>query len=125
MQRFNRTENVRPIPATDPDFARLYPRRLDAECINRGLDDRLWIGRAHTVGHARQHLNLLGFALVVNGVAIHRYGHRRTRPARGVAPGLHCLYTLHRTRLDHGAPDPSEPLEHRIVPQAAAEITST
>jgi hypothetical protein len=76
-RKLNRTENLRPISATDPDFARLYPRRNDAESINRDLDDTLYLRRAHTLGHARQHLNLLGFALVVNAVAIHRYGRRR------------------------------------------------
>ncbi|MGZ5294794.1 MAG: hypothetical protein ACXWH5_12510 [Actinomycetota bacterium] len=30
-RRLNRTENVRPIPPSDPDFARLYARRNDAE----------------------------------------------------------------------------------------------
>ncbi len=76
-RKFNRTENLRPIPPTDPDFARLYPRRLDAESINRGVDDSLWIGRAHSIGHARQHLNVLGYALMVNGLALHR--HRKKR----------------------------------------------
>jgi hypothetical protein len=78
-RKFNRTENVRPIPPTDPDFARLYPRRNDSESINRNLEDTLWLGRAHSIGHARQHLNLLGYALMVNGLALHR--HRRHRPA--------------------------------------------
>ena len=77
-RRFNRTENVRPIPPSDPDFARLYPRRADAESINRNLEDTLWLGRAHSIGHARQHLNLLGYALMVNGLALHR--HRRRLP---------------------------------------------
>jgi hypothetical protein len=76
-RKLNRTENLRPIPQADPDFARLYPRRNDAESINRDLDDTLYLRRAHTVGHARQHLNLLGYALVVNAVALHR--HRRNR----------------------------------------------
>ena len=76
-RKLNRTENVRPIAPTDPDFKRLYPRRNDAESINRDLDDTLYLRRAHTVGHARQHLNLLGFALIVNSVAIHRYARRR------------------------------------------------
>jgi hypothetical protein len=75
-RRLNRPENVRPIPPTDPDFARLYPRRNDAESINRNLVDTLWLGRAHSLGHARQHLNLLGYALMVNGLALHRYQHR-------------------------------------------------
>jgi hypothetical protein len=48
---FNRTENVRPIPPSDPDFARLYPRRNDSESINRNLEDTLWLGRAHSIGH--------------------------------------------------------------------------
>lgn len=76
-RKLNRTENLRPIPMTDPDFERLYPRRNDAESINRDLDDTLYLRRAHSLGHARQHLNLLGFALVVNGVAVHRHGRRR------------------------------------------------
>ena len=58
-RKFNRTENVRPIPPTDPDFARLYPRRNDSESINRNLEDTLWLGRAHSIGHARQHLTSL------------------------------------------------------------------
>lgn len=43
-RKFNRTENGRPISAGDDDFARLYPRRNDAESINRHLDDTLWCG---------------------------------------------------------------------------------
>ncbi len=78
----NRTENVRPIPPDDPDFAALYARRNDAESINRHLDDTLWLGRAHSVGHARQHMNLLGFAICVNAVALHE--HRR-RPKHAAA----------------------------------------
>ena len=78
-RKLNRTENVRPIAATDPDFARLYPRRNDAESINRNLDDTLWLRRAHSLGHERQTLNLLGYALMVNGLALHR--HRRRRVA--------------------------------------------
>lgn len=74
-RRFNRTENIRPIPPTDPDFAALYRRRNDAESINRALDDTLWLRRAHSIGHERQHLNLLTHALGVNSLALHR--HRR------------------------------------------------
>jgi hypothetical protein len=77
-RRLNRTENVRPIPASDPDFAGLYARRNDSESINRDLDDSMWLGRAHSVGHARQHLNLIGYALVVNSLAL--FEHRRRRP---------------------------------------------
>ncbi len=82
-RRFNRTENVRPIPPGDPDFERIFPRRNDAESINRFLDDTMWLGRAHSLGHARQHLNLLGFALMVNALALHQ--HRRRRPHQQAA----------------------------------------
>jgi hypothetical protein len=75
-RKLNRTENLRPIPPGDPDFARLFPRRNDAESINRHLDDTMWLGRAHSIGHARQHLNLLGFALTVNSLALHRHRER-------------------------------------------------
>ncbi|HEX7522172.1 MAG TPA: hypothetical protein VF441_08975 [Acidimicrobiia bacterium] len=51
--------------------ARLYPRRNDAESINRGFDDSLGLG------HARQHIDLLGSALMVNGIALHRHEKRR------------------------------------------------
>jgi hypothetical protein len=79
-RRFNRTENIRPIPATDPDFAGLYKRRNDAESINRALDDTLWLRRAHSIGHERQHLNLLTFALGVNSLALHRHRGRSSDP---------------------------------------------
>lgn len=77
-RKFNRTENVRPIPPSDPDFKGLYGRRNDSESINRGLVDTLYLGRAHSIGHARQHVNLLGYALMVNALALHQ--HRRRRP---------------------------------------------
>ena len=70
--------NLRPIPPGDPDFAALFPLRNDAESINRSLDDTLWLRRAHSVGHRRQHLNRLGYALMVNSLTLHR--HRRHPP---------------------------------------------
>jgi hypothetical protein len=75
IRRFNRTENVRPIPPSDPEFRRLYARRNDAESINRGVVDSLYLGRAHSLGHARQQLNLLGYALMVNSLALLAAGH--------------------------------------------------
>ena len=71
-RKFNLTENVRPVPPTGKDFAALYGWRSDAESINRALDDTLWLRRAHSVGHQRQHLNLLTFALGVNSLALQR-----------------------------------------------------
>ena len=79
-RRFNRTENLRPIPPTDPDFKALYRRRNDAESINRALDDTLWLRRAHSIGHQRQHLNLLTHALMVNSLALHRHDERSSDP---------------------------------------------
>ncbi len=73
-RKLNRTENVRAIPPTDPDFKALYSRRNDAESINRGLNDSMWLTRAHSVGHMRQHVNLIGYALMVNSLALQ--GHR-------------------------------------------------
>jgi hypothetical protein len=70
LRRFNRTENLRPIAPSDPEFRHLYARRNDAESINRGVVDSLYLGRAHSLGHARQHLNLLGYALMVNSLAL-------------------------------------------------------
>lgn len=69
-RRLNRPENVRPISPKDPDFHRLFRQRNDAESINRGLDDTLFLRRAHSVGHRRQWINLLGFALMVNSLAL-------------------------------------------------------
>ena len=66
---FNRTENLRAIPPSDPDFKALYGRRADAESINRGLDDTHYLRRAHSVGHARQLLDHLGFGIMVNTFA--------------------------------------------------------
>ena len=78
-QRLESNEtSLRETQGESPDFARLYPRRNDAESINRNLDDTLWLRRAHSIGHQRQLLNLLGYALMVNGLALHR--HRRRHP---------------------------------------------
>jgi hypothetical protein len=78
-RKFNRTENIRPISATDPDFTRLYRRRNDAESINRAFEDTLWLRRVHSVGHERQHLNLT-HALGVNSLALHRHRQRTSDP---------------------------------------------
>ena len=84
-RKFNRTENIRPIPPGDPDFARLFPRRNDAESINRALDDTLWLRRAHSVGHARQHLNLITHALGVNALAVHLHQRAHGDPPNQLA----------------------------------------
>ena len=58
-RKFNRIENIRQIAPSDPDFKQIYRRPNDAESINRALDDTLWLRRAHSIGHERQHLNLI------------------------------------------------------------------
>jgi hypothetical protein len=47
---------------------------------DRGSFFTMWLGRAHSIGHARQHLNLLGFALTVNSLALHRHRRHRAEP---------------------------------------------
>jgi hypothetical protein len=69
IRGYNRTENVRVIPASDDDFAKLYGLRLDAESINRGLEDSLYWNRVHSFGHLRQQADMLGVALMVNSLA--------------------------------------------------------
>jgi len=93
-RKLNRSENLRQIAPNDPDFKRIYRRRNDIESINRGLDDSMFLGRAHSKGHKRQLLNLLGFALMVNSLAVHLHRKRRAadpdnnlRPAEGPPAG--------------------------------------
>jgi hypothetical protein len=87
QRKLNRAENVRQIAQTDPDFKGLYGRRADAESINRQLDDSLWLGRAHSKGALRQSVNLLGYALMVNGLALHLDRKRRNeRPEANLPP---------------------------------------
>jgi hypothetical protein len=69
------------VPASDPDFARLYARRNDAESINRNLEDTLFLGRAHSLGRLRQHVDLIGYALLVNGLTILRHERRGRLPS--------------------------------------------
>jgi hypothetical protein len=80
-RKFNRTENVRPIPPSDPDFKESTAgaairgpsiRASRTPCISAG---------AHSVGHARQHVNLLGYALMVNSLALHEHRRRRDLPS--------------------------------------------
>ena len=80
-RKFNRTENVRTIPPDDASFRGLFRRRNDAESINRALEDTLWLRRAHSLGHRRQLLNLLGYALMINSLAVARH-----RQSADIAP---------------------------------------
>ena len=79
-RRFNRTENVRPIAPSDPDFTLLFRIRNDAESIDRGLEDTHYLRQAHSVGHRRQLVNLLGWALVINSIALREHARRAAEP---------------------------------------------
>jgi hypothetical protein len=68
----NRPENVRAIPPADRDFFKLYQRRNDSESLNRLLEDSLYIGRAHSLGHARQQVEIFAWALLVNALTLAR-----------------------------------------------------
>ena len=80
-RKFNRAENVRQIPPGDRDFEVLYRRRNDSESINRHLDDTLWLRRAHSIGHRRQLLNLITYALGVNALSMHVHRQGLAPPA--------------------------------------------
>ena len=49
--------------------------------VQRALDDSSWLGRAHSAGRDRQLLNLLGYGMAVNSIALHR--HRRVAAPPG------------------------------------------
>jgi len=71
-RRVNRTENLRPIPEGTVDFARLHVLRPDAESINRGIEDSLFINRATAKGWRRQLVDLLGHARLINAITLAR-----------------------------------------------------
>jgi hypothetical protein len=50
------------------------------ESINRNLEDTLFLGRAHSVGRLRQQVDLIGYALLVNGLTVLRHVRRGRLP---------------------------------------------
>jgi hypothetical protein len=81
-RKLNRSENLRQTAPNDLGrFQGSLQEANDAESINRQLDDTLWLGRAHSKGGLRQSVNMLGYALYVNGLAVHL--HRTKRSADG------------------------------------------
>ena len=83
-KKLNRPENLRAIPRSDPDFARLYAGRGDAETVNRALEDTLYLNRTHSEGHLRQTADLLGFALMGDSLTLARASRTRGRQGRRV-----------------------------------------
>lgn len=72
-RRFNRTENVRPIPPSDLDFPRLYGRWNDSGSLNRSSEDTPFLGRAHSLGWRRQQIEMLGRAVMVSALSMALY----------------------------------------------------
>jgi hypothetical protein len=68
----NRTEVLRPIPEGSDDFSRLHVLRADAESINRGIEDTLFINRASAKGWRRLLVDQLGYARLVNAITLAR-----------------------------------------------------
>lgn len=65
-----RTQVLRPIPASDPDFGRIFGCREDVEAMHRHLKERLWCGRARRKGLLAQQLNLQAYQFRTNLVAL-------------------------------------------------------
>ena len=80
VRGINRPENLRPIPEGCEDYERLIALRPDAESINRGIEDHLFINRASGKGWRRQMLDLLGHARVVNAITLARCRAREQIP---------------------------------------------
>jgi len=80
----NRTENLRPIPESSAAFARLHVLRPDAESINRGIEDSLFINRASAKGWRRQMVDLLSHARLVNARPLQSKAAGRSRGLRGL-----------------------------------------
>jgi hypothetical protein len=76
----NRAEHLRALPPSDADFAKLFPRRNDAESLNRHLQDTMYWGRAHSVGQVGQDADLLGFGMGLNALTWHRHRKRSLSP---------------------------------------------
>ena len=124
-------------PAADADFTALYRRRNDAGSINRALDDTLWLRPAHSIGHARQHLNVLTFALGVNSLpSTDITAHRSAKPpepqslwaARSVARQAAEIAAGGQPRTTSGAPIErfaALPLLSRPVPATELGVSST
>ena len=71
-RRINRAEILRALPEGSPDCERLHTLRSDAESLNRGIEDALFINRATGRGWRRQMVDLLGYARLVNSISLAR-----------------------------------------------------
>ena len=53
---------------------------LDLSFCLSGLENSLWLCRAHSIGHRRQTLNVLSYALGINALALHLSRQRHAPP---------------------------------------------
>ncbi len=97
----NRTESLRPSPEGSGDFARLHVLRPDAESINRGIEDSLFINRASAKGWRLR----WSICSVTRGSSArsrwHAAGPETTWPAWPRPPFTHRIAAslIHRERL--------------------------
>ena len=105
-RKFNRTENLRPIPANRPRLRTALPATQRRRIDKPGPRRHPLAPASPQDGHDRQHLNLLTYALSVNGLALHRHQRHRSR-ARRVArlerttePPPSADFGARRTTLD-------------------------
>ena len=73
-----RTRSLRPIPENDPDFATLYGLREDTESMHHHLKQRMWNGRARTIGLQRQTINHHAYQTRTGLVALIAHHYRTT-----------------------------------------------
>jgi hypothetical protein len=73
-----RTAHVRAIGPANPDFAIYRQMRGDSESLNRTIEDSLYRHhRAHSVGWARQQVDMLGLASLINALTRERMRRQR------------------------------------------------
>ncbi len=77
-------DQLRLIPESDPDFARLYGLRNDAESANHAYKSTLPGRRAAALGWRRQLLDAAGWAILINARAHARYGPPQPPAALGI-----------------------------------------
>ena len=75
-------DQLRLIPECDPDFAKLYGLRNDAESNNHSYKSTLPGRRAAALGWQRQLLDAAGWAILINARAHARYGTSQPPPAQ-------------------------------------------
>jgi hypothetical protein len=73
-----RTAHVRAIGPANPDFEIYRQMRGDSESLNRTIEDSLYRHhRAHSVGWARQEVDMLGLAALINALTRERMRRQR------------------------------------------------